>query len=74
MGLYMKKIKAAEKRKRGCDYCADVIGRWKCPYEECPYKELDKYSTYGQYLKSKDSIVFGLEIWNRAPRKIRETQ
>lgn len=66
----MRRITEAEKRKRGCEFCADVHARLKCPYEECPYKVLDKYSTYGQFLKSKDSIVYGLEIWNGKPRQV----
>lgn len=61
----------AERAKRGCAYCADGFkdGR-RCSYDKCPYKVLDKYNTFGQFLKSKDSIVFGLEMWNRSPRKI----
>lgn len=53
-----------EKKKRGCIYCMDTltagskqstyyIGRF-CPYEECPYHELDKYDSYGQYIKATD--------------------
>jgi hypothetical protein len=25
---------------------------WGCPYEECPYHELDEYPTYRAYLKA----------------------
>lgn len=53
-----------EKKKRGCVYCMDAlttgnkqstyyIGRF-CPYEECPYRELDKYDDYGDYIKATD--------------------
>jgi hypothetical protein len=31
--------------------------RVKCPHEECPYEVLDKYETYEDYLKSKDSKI-----------------
>lgn len=66
----MRRLTKTEVKKRGCEYCAHHTGRWNCPYEECPYKVLDKYSTYGQFLKSKDSIVYGLEIWNGKPRQV----
>lgn len=46
--------------KRGCTYCIDrkkvmsIKGYrvWGCPYEECPYHELDEYPTYRAYLKA----------------------
>ena len=66
----MRRLTQTEVKKRGCDYCAEAEVRWKCPYDKCPYTVLDKYNTFGQFLKSKDSIVFGLEMWNRLPRKI----
>lgn len=25
----------------------------KCPYEKCPYTALDKYDTYGEFLKNE---------------------
>lgn len=39
-----------------------IMGRDKkkrtlCPYTECPYKVLDKYDTYEDYLKSEDSEI-----------------
>lgn len=59
----MRFLKIAEKKKRGCEYCADNVKmfirhhRTLCPYEECPYTVLDKYDTYEEFLKSKDSKV-----------------
>ena len=51
-------------QKRGCDICADVkkISSWDkhlckyvprriCPYDECPYHELDDVKCYSEYDK-----------------------
>lgn len=50
-------------RKRGCQDCAHVgrkasgwLGKG-CPYKECPYKVLDKYNTYEEYLASDESKI-----------------
>lgn len=61
-GIY-RHITDKEKKKRGCIYCMDTltgsqqgsyyVGRF-CPYEECPYRELDKYDSYGDYIKDTD--------------------
>lgn len=60
-------VTSAEKRKRGCVYCVDNVreensrginvGRY-CPFEKCPYSELDKYKTYEQYIRSTDLSGF----------------
>lgn len=53
-----------EKKQRGCIYCADAltegdrkstyyVGRF-CPHLKCPYHELDKYESYGDYMKDTD--------------------
>lgn len=62
----MRELEKKEIRKRGCDNCLDLKkGRKakkyntsyhyciinKCPYDKCPYTELNKYDTYGDYLK-----------------------
>lgn len=54
-------IHEPEKIKRGCIYCADSIppskalGRQReCPYDVCPYHELDDTKTYGEYLEKTD--------------------
>ena len=38
-------------RKRGCVYCADLLGHIDCKFTKCPYHELDNVRTYGEYLK-----------------------
>lgn len=62
----MRVLKAREMCKRGCVYCLDYTkkkakadARKKshvCMHDECPYHELDNYSSYTQYLKSEASI------------------
>lgn len=57
----MRRILVSERKKRGCDYCNDVIppvysGKTirrtrRCPYDECPHHELDKVKSYDEYLK-----------------------
>lgn len=48
--------------KRGCEFCADkqktiikvngeILNRNVCPYDECPYHELDDVESYFQYEK-----------------------
>lgn len=49
--------------KRGCLYCLDHTKKrlepdstkksHVCIHDGCPYHELDKYDTYGQYLKAE---------------------
>jgi len=34
-----------------------VIGEY-CPYDECPYKELNNHDTYGEYLKNTEPFQF----------------
>lgn len=57
----MRKMNKALKRKRGCAYCTEMIpwmlqGRTrkgsKCPYDECPYHELDNTENYDEYADS----------------------
>lgn len=68
----MRPINNAERKKRGCEYCHNMIPRhlegktWKprrCPYEECPYHELDASQSYDQFMLNTDSmgIVRALE-------------
>lgn len=56
----MRIIPYAEKVQRGCTYCAFVdkaeeygVIREACPYNECPYRELDGFATYNEYLKAR---------------------
>ena len=58
----MRKVTTNERLKRGCEDCADYQlkrlepGNPKrvrvCIHDECPYHELDPYSSYIDYLKS----------------------
>ena len=61
----MRKIHLDRKHKRGCAYCLDLIP-WekkgnkvrlsKCPYDECPYHELDNVKTYDEYVDSVSDV------------------
>lgn len=63
----MRALDKKEMTKRGCVYCMDVAKecfpdtlhpkckKWACPYEECPYHELDDFDSYSQYLKSSEA-------------------
>jgi hypothetical protein len=42
---------------RGCRYCADCIKGWWCPYEVCPYHELDGFVKYQAWLKANEATV-----------------
>lgn len=60
----MRYVVDCNPKKRGCDICADVVTRtfWSendykyfnrkcCPYDECPYHELDDVKCYSEYDK-----------------------
>lgn len=52
----MRELEREEVKKRGCMYCADQVSptreyRRRCPHDECPYRELDGFETYDEYLK-----------------------
>lgn len=62
----MRFLTVAEKAKRGCAYCTDMEYKYStrssgiritCPHAECAYKVLDKYDTYEDFMKSKDSKI-----------------
>ena len=64
----MRRIMLDCKHQRGCGYCLDFIpsegrGSWqtksKCPYDECPYHELDSVRSYEEYIKSISDVTFG---------------
>lgn len=46
-----------EKRQRGCEDCAHVYKKYSCPFEICPYGELDKFARFQDYLKATESTV-----------------
>ncbi len=37
--------------------------RYTCPHKECPYKVLDKYETYEDFLDSEDSKILVPEFF-----------
>lgn len=60
----MREVTDREKIQRGCAYCRDKariskarknqggkLSGVNCPHKRCPYRELDKYSKYTDYLK-----------------------
>lgn len=60
----MRPLSKAEQNKRGCRYCL-YVGRMKgqvngrnttlslaCPANRCPFRELDYYHSYTDYLKT----------------------
>lgn len=60
----MRKIYAAEIEQRGCHYCEKRVLKWDrsggfyrshCPHTRCPYRVLDKYESYKDYMNSEDS-------------------
>lgn len=60
----MRVLSAQEKRQHGCCCCADVAKagvngqvRTACPFDECPYKVLDKYESYEKYMESEDCRI-----------------
>ena len=59
----MRKLYAAEIEQRGCHYCENRVLKWdrsggfyrsNCPYQRCPYRVLNKYDTYEEYMNSED--------------------
>ena len=61
----MKRMTWAKRKQRGCGYCLDHIpwydrsttgNKSKCPYDECPYHELDNTETYDEYADSISPI------------------
>ena len=50
-------LKSQEKRQHGCENCAHAYKGHSCPFEVCPYSELDKYARFQDYLKAKEATV-----------------
>lgn len=76
----MRKLKKSELYKRGCLYCMDMVsvfvergkyGSKSCPHEECPYKVLDKYETYNDFMKSEDSKILVDEFFDSGKQECR---
>lgn len=54
----MRRLTRDEMKQRGCLYCLDYKmlkhdekKRKMCMHDKCPYRELDGYKTYNQFLK-----------------------
>ena len=70
----MREVTEQDQEKRGCFYCMDMIrvkcktedgkyrkARRECPYDTCPYHELDDHGTYTGYLESVESELLEKE-------------
>lgn len=60
-----------EMRQRGCKFCKNVTtarnlygDRTACPFDECPYKVLDKYNSYEEFMASEDSKILVPEFFS----------
>lgn len=67
----MRVIHMHENKQRGCVYCNDVVKRkhgyvtqTSCPHDECPYKVLDKYESYEDFMASEDSRILVEEFFD----------
>lgn len=61
----MRSVTYKDKLQRGCVYCLDYQKRkylgvwlWVCIHNKCPYRELDEFRTYRQYLISKGDTTY----------------
>lgn len=60
----MRKLHSADRIKRGCQYCTDMIP-WnktrskicQCLHEKCPYDELNETESYGEYLEKHGDMM-----------------
>ena len=51
-------LKEQERKKRGCVVCEHVSSNaWQCPFEVCPYRELDAFDRFQDYLKANEGTV-----------------
>jgi hypothetical protein len=73
-GEKMRYLTKREIYKRGCIYCLDksqvhdhrggVISQ--CPYDKCPYHELDNVKTYGEYIQKTNKSGLARVLANLA--------
>ena len=51
----MRRLKYFDVNKRGCLYCTDCTHgsgkQTECQHDRCPYHELDKVKSYGEYIR-----------------------
>ena len=66
----MRVVLKREMKQRGCLYCTEVIlkkhgyaTQSSCPHNECPFKVLEKYDTYEDYMASEDSRILVPEFF-----------
>ena len=45
----MRIVYDKEMRQRGCILCQDFKRSRNCPYEECPYHDLDEFTTIEEF-------------------------
>ena len=67
----MRKVSVTEKKQRGCLYCLNYKKRAGCEFDDgCPYHQLDKVKTYGDYLKKYTSVFDAILMrkWNQIPK------
>lgn len=70
----MRVVRYYEKKQRGCESCLEhgmVLSkgayRTACPHDDgCPYKVLDKYKTYEEFMASEDSKILVDEFFETA--------
>ena len=58
--MSMRYVSMKERQKRGCLECIHRRMRRKgvsCPYDRCPYRELDKYDRYEDFVQETECIV-----------------
>ncbi len=58
--MSMRYVSMKERQKRGCIECIHKRMRSKgisCPYDRCPYRELDKYDSFDDFVQEIDCIV-----------------
>lgn len=72
----MRYLKKHTIKKRGCDFCLDMAvtkGEDKkphktCMHDTCPYKVLDKYETYEEFMQSEDSRILVGQFFETAAK------
>ena len=75
----LRYVNLKEQKQHGCYYCLDVryqkdgngVTRTCCMHESCPYKVLNKYESYDQFIQSEDSMIFVNEFFDTASGKFR---
>lgn len=56
----MRAVSKEERDKRGCLYCHDYKKRYglrECKHDKCPYRELDEFETYEDYVNANGGFL-----------------